>query len=136
MLDSRIRLIQKRIRSACDEVFRIETDIGELLARPITPDDAGVRFRCRLLLNRCADTDAKLEALYSELPESRDSAVSRALIMQNRELIALQRSTLRSLIRCLNKNSAISIEAKRAQLIAETALVRERIKNNAKGNPS
>ena len=130
MLERKTRIIQRKIKAAGEDILGIQKDIGELLAQRVEPGDAGIVFRCRLLLNRCRAVDEELTALYTALPEKGNTAVSRSLALQNKQLVELQRSTLNSLLESIVRSGNALDEAKRMELAAESLRLGERIKKN------
>lgn len=134
MLERKTRTIQRKIKAAGEEILGVQTDIGELLAKSIEPGDAGVIFRCRLLLNRCRAMEDELTRLCQELPENRSAAVSKSIAIQNKQLIALQKNTLNSLLESVRRSGNALDEAKRMELLTESLSIGERIKKNVRKN--
>lgn len=128
MLERRTRTIQKKIKAAGEEILSVQKAIGELLEGPIAPGDAGVAFRCRLLLNRCTAIDEELSSLMQSLPERSGTAVSRSLAAQNRQLLLLQKNTLNSLLDSMKKSGSALETAKKMELEAESLRIGERIR--------
>ncbi len=128
MLERRTRTIQKKIKAAGEEILSVQKAIGELLEGPIAPGDAGVAFRCRLLLNRCTAIDEELSSLIESLPERSGTAVSRSLAAQNRQLLLLQKNTLNSLLDSMKKSGNALETAKKMELEAESLRIGERIR--------
>lgn len=134
MLERSLRITQRKIKAAGEDVLSVQKGVGELLSRPIEPGDAGAVFRCRLLLNRCRAIDDALTTLYAELPQKRSAAISRSLCIQNKQLIELQRSTLNTLLESLKRSETALDEAKRMELLTESISIGERIKKNVRKN--
>ena len=132
MLDRKTRALQKQIKAQGDELLRIQEDIGALLAVPVEPGDYGVIFRCRLLINRCKSLDEKLSELQKELPLMRETAISHSLIQHDKQILEMQKNTVTSLLNCIKRSNATMLESNRAALLAEAAIIGERIKRNGK----
>ncbi|MBQ2192136.1 MAG: hypothetical protein IIT70_05485 [Clostridia bacterium] len=132
MLDRKTRALQKQIKAQGDELLCIQEDIGALLAVPVEPGDYGVIFRCRLLINRCKSLDEKLGELQEELPLTRETAISHSLILHDKQILEMQKNTVTSLLNCIKRSNATMLEANRAALLAEAAIIGERIKRNGK----
>ncbi|MBR5947765.1 MAG: hypothetical protein IKZ82_03815 [Clostridia bacterium] len=132
MLERSVRIKQRKIKAAGEDILAVQKAIGELLARSIEPGDHGLIFRCRLLLNRCHAIDEELTRLYAELPENGSTAVSRSLCLQNKQLVELQRSTLTSLLDSMKRSEDALDEAKQMELLAESIRLGERIKKNVR----
>ncbi len=132
MLERSLRTTQRKIKAVGEDILTVQKAIGEVLASRIEPGDAGVIFRCRLLLNRCRAMDEELTELYTKLPETGSAAVTRSLCLQNKQLIELQRSTLASLLESFMRSESALDEAKQMELLAESLKLGERIKKNAR----
>lgn len=132
MLERGLRTIQKKIKAAGEDILSVQKDIGELLAKRIEPADPGVIFRCRLLLNRCRAIDEELTRLYTLIPEKGNTAVTRSLVIQNKQLVELQRSTLTTLLDTMKRSESALDEAKQTELITESIRIGERIRKNVK----
>ena len=134
MLERKTLTIQRKIKAVGEDVLNVQKDVGALLSTPIEPGDAGVIFRCKLLLNRCCAMDDELTRLCQELPENRSAAVSRSIAIQNKQLIALQKNTIDSLLESLRRSETALDEAKRMELLTESIAIGERIKKNVRKN--
>lgn len=136
MLDRKTRTIQKQVKSAGEELLKIQEEIGALIEAVKSPDDPGAAFRCRLVLNKCRALEERLTLLSGELPLRRETVISHSMIMQNKQLLNMQKNTVSQLYDCIRMNNRAMLDAKRASLLTEAMLIGERIKKNGKGNPS